>query len=230
MGYRSQVRIVMDKEDYEDLLKKYYKSTKRVDLFYKKHEQDKGIECDFIYQERNNGKIVLFGWDWIKWQGEDCGFIENFVYELGDYDKKNKPCQMVVMGEDGASEEYIADIIYGEGLEDEYDIVHADYGIYVDEDLELNVLDKLKMLEKEILHSRFKNTEDLGKHMSEFLGIDTPVKLFLDNKSDFEDEKYDYNYDGEIKNNGELLADVYIGVLYDRQKQLYITEVSFERV
>ncbi len=233
MGYRSQVRIVMNKEDYTDLLEQYYKedTTKmfthaREDLFYKKHEQDKGVECDFIYQERNNGKIVLFGWDWIKWQGEDCRFIENFVYELGDYDKKNKPCQMVVMGEDGASEEYLADIIYEENLENDYDIIHADFGILIDD--EATTINKLKDLENEILHMRFKSEKDLGIYISKFLNIDTPVELVSDDQSDFEDEKCDYNYDGAIINNGELIADIYIWVLYDRQKQLYVTEISFE--
>lgn len=225
MGYRSQVRIVMDKEDYEDLLKKYYENTKREDLFYKKHEQDKGLECDFIYQERNNGKIVLFGWDWIKWQGEDCKFIEDFVYNLGSDDGKDKPCQMVVMGEDGASEEYIADIIYDEGLEDIYDIIHADYGIYIDEDFVTeNTDEKLDKLEEELLHKRFKNKTELEKHIAEFLGANIQVKLTRDNQSDYEEEKCDYDFIGEVRNNNELVADIEVYVLYDRQRQLYVTE------
>jgi len=223
MGYRSQVRIVMDKEDYEDLLKKYYKSTKRVDLFYKKHEQDKGNECDFVYQERNNGKIVLFGWDWIKWYGEDCKFIEDFVYNLGSDDGKDKPCQMVVMGEDGATEEYLADIIYDEGLEDTYDIIHADYSIYIDEDTE-NTNEKLDKLEEELLHNRFKNKTELEKHIAEFLGANIQVKLTRDNQSDYEEEKCDYDFIGEVRNNNELVADIEVYVLYDRQRQLYVTE------
>ena len=140
MGYRSQVRFVMSKNDYEDLKSKYYSTkredlSEREDLFYEKHEQDKGWECDFIYQERKNGEIVLFGWDWIKWGGEDCRFIENYIYELGDEDKRNRPCKMVIMGEDGASEEYIADIVDFDDLYEDYDIIHADYYISIDEEV-----------------------------------------------------------------------------------------------
>lgn len=235
MGYRSQVRIVMNKEDYKDLLEQYYKEDTdkmfthgREDLFYKQHEQEKGFECDFIYQERNNGKIVLFGWDWLKWQGEDCRFIENFVYELGDCDKKNKPCQMVIMGEDGASEEYIADIVYEKDLENDYDIIHADYDIIVDD--ETTPSDRLELLENELLHKRFKTEQELGEYIAKFLNVNTPVKVYLDDESDFENEKTDYNYDIEVSDFGELIADVYVWVLYDRQKQLYVTEVSFERI
>ena len=222
MGYRSQVRIVMNKEDYTELLKEYYKDTKREDLFYKKHEQNEGFECDLIYQERNNGKVVMFGWDWIKWQGEDCRFIENFVYELGDSDKKNKPCKMVIMGEDGVSGEYIADIVYDECLEDIYDIIHADCGIWIDEDF--GNKGKLDVLETDLLHKRFKNKTELEKYIAEFLGVDTQVKLTRDNQSDFENEKCDYDFIGEVRNNGNLVADIEVYVLYDRQKYLYVTE------
>lgn len=130
MSYRSDVKIVMAKEDYEKLKAKYYE-TDREDLFYEKHNKS-AYECDFIYEERKNGEIVLFGWEWIKWDGKDCRFIEDYIYELGDDDKGNRPCKMIIMGEDGATMEYIADIIDEEDLYNDYDIIHANYNISID--------------------------------------------------------------------------------------------------
>lgn len=45
-----------------------------------------------------------------------------------------------------------------------------------------------------------------------------------------EDKKFDYEYVGTVVNAGNEVADVYVWVLFDRQKQLYITEFEIESI
>ena len=85
------------------------------------------------------------------------------------------------------------------------------------------IINKLREIEDDILHKRFRNKKELEKYIKNFLGA-SQITLTRDNQSDFENEKCDYDFIGEVRNNGNLVADIEVYVLYDRQKYLYVTE------
>lgn len=85
-------------------------------------------------------------------------------------------------------------------------------------------------LDNKILHKRFKNEDELGEYIAKMLNVDTKVSLVLSDDTDHEDKKFDYEYVGTVVNAGNEIADVYVWVLFDRQKQLYITEFEIESI
>ena len=85
------------------------------------------------------------------------------------------------------------------------------------------IINKLREIEDDLLHKRFKNKKELEEYIKNFLGV-SQVTLTRDNQSDFESEKADYDFIGEVRNNENLVADIEVYVLYDRQKYLYVTE------
>lgn len=89
---------------------------------------------------------------------------------------------------------------------------------------------KYLQMQDDILHHRFRNEEDLGKYIAKLFGADKVNNLTLDNQSDFEEEKFDFDYIGTVIKNGEEIADVFVWVLYDRKNQLYVTEFEFEYI
>lgn len=139
MGYRCRVRIIMPKENFD-----YLKSNcpKNIDYMFGGTYEFEGIDkkkyteknpCDYVEREvtlsTENGEkeqAVIFGWNWIKlYSGyEDVDYIENYVDNLRE---KDIPCKVVIMGEDGASEEYYSDCLDDD--KDYYNVIYADYGI-----------------------------------------------------------------------------------------------------
>ncbi len=119
MGYRSQVRIVLKKENYNELVEKFKKEISKDNYMFDIKRYD------FNYSERDNGNIVLFGWDDIKWYHEynDIQCVENYLNELYN---KNIPFKIVIVGEDGASEENFSDcIMEDEEYEEKFNIIQA---------------------------------------------------------------------------------------------------------
>jgi len=91
MGYRSQIRIRLRKEDYERLVKEFendqkVKNAGAGNLF---KTLDKYVEeTNYVYYENHNGKwiektaeTVYFGWDYVKWYDgyEDVDFIMDWL-------------------------------------------------------------------------------------------------------------------------------------------------------
>ena len=134
MGYRCRVRIIMPKENFD-----YLKSNcpKNIDYMFGGTYEDNNYKeknpCDYVEREVSlstesgaTEQAVIFGWNWIKWYCgyEDVGYIEKYIDSLCE---KNIPCKVVIVGEDGASEEYSSDC-----LDDDkyyYDVIYADCGI-----------------------------------------------------------------------------------------------------
>lgn len=84
MGYRSEVRICLLKENFEEL-----------------KERCSNLEYSLIDTmdfENKDNKTVVFGWDWIKWYNEfdEIAAIENYLFNLAD----DVPYSFVRIGED----------------------------------------------------------------------------------------------------------------------------------
>jgi len=92
MGYRSEVRTILQEKDFNEL------SEKMDDFCKKQYAQDadgynimKGLdikhECTGYDEDGKETKYIYFGWDYIKWY--DCdGLIELFekcLYEFDEY-------------------------------------------------------------------------------------------------------------------------------------------------
>ena len=98
MGYRSDVRIRLTKEDFERLKEEFekrlietneleYSMFKNLDIY--KEESDKTI---FIHNQHTGWEeqsvySVYFGWNGVKWYNgyEDVDFITNFVFDCEQY-------------------------------------------------------------------------------------------------------------------------------------------------
>ena len=89
---------------------------------------------------------------------------------------------------------------------------------------------KYLQMQNDILHRRFRNEEELGNYIAKLFGADKVVDLTLDNQSDFEEEKFDFDYIGTVVKGKEEIADVFVWVIYDRKNQLYVTEFEFEYI
>ena len=85
-------------------------------------------------------------------------------------------------------------------------------------------------LEHAIIHRRFANLKGLENVITDVLDADKKIKLTLSQDTDFEKEKFDYDFVGTLIKEDEEIADIYIWALYDRQKQLYITECEVVEV
>jgi hypothetical protein len=126
MGYRSQVRIIMPKKNFEELKANcpkeidYMFSGKCVDIGYTERE---------VSLSNNQGeeeKAVIFGYNWVKWYDEydDVGYINGYLKKLQEQDI---PFKCVEVGEDGATEEMCSDCLYDD--KEYYDVIYGTYGI-----------------------------------------------------------------------------------------------------
>jgi len=89
MGYYSDVRIKLKKEDYDKLIEEF--NRKFPDLNYNLFEnrnfvKENRTEKTYIGKDWSEVPIVYFGWDSIKWYSncydkdyDDITFIENYV-------------------------------------------------------------------------------------------------------------------------------------------------------
>lgn len=98
MGYRSDVRIRLTKEDFERLKEEYekklietneleYSMFKDLDVY--KEERDQFVYTQNKDNDWEEKKVdsVYFGWNCVKWYDdyEDVEFIENFIFECKYY-------------------------------------------------------------------------------------------------------------------------------------------------
>lgn len=81
MGYRSDVRVILKKEDYEELVKKMNEFYERRDYKCRMFDEDEVI----VFSQ--NEKWVKFGWDFVKWYEsyEDINMIMNFITNCEQY-------------------------------------------------------------------------------------------------------------------------------------------------
>ena len=98
MGYRSDIRIRLTKEDFNKLVEEFDKEliqTKKLELNLFEHLDIYKKEEDYEYytQDENHEWIthkencVYFGWDCVKWYDdyEDVEFINNFIFNCKQY-------------------------------------------------------------------------------------------------------------------------------------------------
>lgn len=130
MGYRSQIRIIMKKDNYNELVekcRKKFENRQEYNLLSDKNNLDE-------YTERDNGNIVLFGWDYIKWYDgyEDVDCITEYLRQLQD---KDIPFKLVEVGEDGAIDEMYSECIYdNEEYSQKFDVIRGITYIDVEEE------------------------------------------------------------------------------------------------
>lgn len=99
MGYYSEVKIAMKKEDYEELEIRF--KTKNYDI----------LNCQDELIERNIDNIVIICWDWVQW-GKDNKEIKIVIDYLDELKETGKPYQIIRLGERYDDiEEYVS---YGE--------------------------------------------------------------------------------------------------------------------
>ena len=99
MGYSSEVKIAMKKQDYEEL-------KTRLEML----EGNMLDEEDNIIEKSENGVFIIC-WDWINWDEsrKEIKYIMDYLAELREY---GKPFHMIRLGENYDDiEEYIS---YGE--------------------------------------------------------------------------------------------------------------------
>lgn len=84
MGYRSDVRIKLTKEDFEKLEKDFIEKFGNNSLF--DYIDVKGYRKDYVYNEDKDNwdeiDAVYFGWNCVKWYEydyEDVKFIMSFI-------------------------------------------------------------------------------------------------------------------------------------------------------
>ena len=98
MGYRSEVRIRLTKEDYEKLSKEFEQKIAPktgYNLFDKEHldayKEVKNIHC---WKDTDDGEdieethdCIFFGWNYVKWYDgyDDVDFIMDFMYNCEHY-------------------------------------------------------------------------------------------------------------------------------------------------
>lgn len=95
MGYRSDIRIRLKTEDYENLVEEYKKKfpedTEMFGKYLDVHIEQKNVAC---YELNNNDIIddtkescVFFGWNDLKWYNEytEVQFIMNFIQNCTHY-------------------------------------------------------------------------------------------------------------------------------------------------
>lgn len=89
MGYRSDVRIAIKAEDYEELLGRLPDLAENIRDFIKDID-----ESVLIHNE-----VMVFGWNSVKWYPgyPDVDFIEDFITEIED---KGHPYKMIIIGEE----------------------------------------------------------------------------------------------------------------------------------
>ena len=140
MGYRSDVVISLKRKDFDRLKETFLKNTEKE--YTKLEEEYKKFKHDSVYNlmkevtiwhekkaDQKENDIIVFGWNGIKWYEEyfDVRFILNFLNKL---EEENAPYKLIVMGEDGYTEEaenYDCD-------DDSCDIIYAQHNIEIDKD------------------------------------------------------------------------------------------------
>lgn len=94
MGYRSDVRIRLTKEDFERLKKEFEEKLIKTEilnwnLFEHLDIYREEKDCQRFYGEdgEKSADAVYFGWNYLKWYDgyEDVEFIENFIFECKYY-------------------------------------------------------------------------------------------------------------------------------------------------
>lgn len=83
MGYRSDVRIIMKTQDYENILSRAKEENEAVYSFMK--EDSESLEK---FEYRQNKEYVYLGWNCVKWYFEDgyeSKYIEEKMKELDEY-------------------------------------------------------------------------------------------------------------------------------------------------
>ena len=84
MGYRSNVRILITKEDFDKLLQGC--KTRNIDLLDTENLQVNTTRTGIDFETKNKIEYKYFGWDDIKWytEFEDVGYIDGFIRELDE--------------------------------------------------------------------------------------------------------------------------------------------------
>ena len=118
MGYRSDVKIAMLKEDFDEMIARGE---------YTKHNYILDRDAMDYYKELDRGDnvvVVVCGWDGIKWYPEytDISYVEDYLAEI---EEKGKPYTFMRIGED--YEDIEIDRSWGEsGCDESCDVI----GIY----------------------------------------------------------------------------------------------------
>ena len=90
---------------------------------------------------------------------------------------------------------------------------------------------KLEGVLYKIQWARFPSIDELEKQLQDELQCDNKIKLTLEDYTDHEEEKHDYEYifTAEYMIDGEIYYyDVTLWVLFDRQNYAIVTEYAFE--
>ena len=94
MGYRSDIRIRLTKEDFKRLKKEFEEKLIKTEilnwnLFEHLNIYKEEDDCPYFYGEDGEHSIdaVYFGWNYLKWYDgyKDVEFIENFIFECEYY-------------------------------------------------------------------------------------------------------------------------------------------------
>ncbi len=126
MGYRSDVRIRLTKEDYERLKKEFDEKIGVHDRYnlFKDLSVYKEEIGNSIWEMDNDGEwheklvdSVYFGWDYVKWHNdyEDVSFINDFVFKCSYYafirigESSNGDIERLENGFDGIRHHYTFD-------------------------------------------------------------------------------------------------------------------------
>jgi len=122
MGYRSQVRICMKKASFEELKQELMGEYDYLIEHLDEYTETTGVP----YSGDKTEKIVVFGWDWIKWYEsyEDIQVISKFLDKLSDRDEDYS---FIRIGEDVDDTE-----ICGNCNEGYCDIIHLERSVYID--------------------------------------------------------------------------------------------------